>query len=94
MTAHLAGAQLRAVWSLRVQNLPAGTLELYLADAGYVWNWAKKPAGLVPLAGVLDDSGENAAIPYRFFEQDSALDHVMAKTGFAFRGDCCLEAVH
>lgn len=92
--AYLQGAHLRSTWQLRIKDAPAGKLELYLAEAGYVWNWAEKPANLVALAGVIDNSGDESRIPYRFFESDSALDHIMTSTAKAFRGNCCLQAIH
>ena len=92
--AYLNGAELRSTWQLRIKDAPAGNLELYLADAGYVWNWTEKPAHLVALAGVIDGSGDESRIPYRFFESNSALDYIMASTAKAFRGNCCLQAIH
>lgn len=93
----LQGAQLCSMWQLRIQDAPAGQLELYLAKAGYVWHWLEKPSNLVALAGVIDDgldSVDGSRIPYRFFEFDSAIDHIMASTATAFRGNCCLHAIH
>lgn len=93
---YLGGAVRRSAWSLKVQNRAAGTLELYLTAAGYVWSWSQKPEHLVPIAGVLDDvvDGAAAPIPYRFFDEEFAIGHILANTGYAFHGDCAMEALH
>jgi hypothetical protein len=97
----LHGAVRRSVWSFSVENQPSGSLELYLTAAGFVWHWQHKPAHLVAIAGVPDDTGESGGktpvlgkAAYRFFDEDGAIGHIMESTAFAFDGLCALEAVH
>lgn len=91
---YIQGAKRMSVWNFIVEGRQSGSLELYLNDSGFFWCWDHKPANLVPIAGVMDDDeGRPNQIPSRFFDHDYAVGHIMANTGHAFRGICCLEAI-
>lgn len=46
------------------------------------------------VVGVQDEYRDPVFKPYRFFDLDGAMRHLMACSGVALRGDCGLEQVH